>query len=177
MKAHIYFRHEPSCSVEFPKRSWFYAAREILLKEGLGHVQVFVEPNETVDAEEVPDNWFLRLIGWTKSMKLYGWYCNDDCTLHFTAGRDDYETLDTILHEIAHAKVHEHGVKESDHGPWWQFQFHLMKDLYRTELNRMMETKVRKVISEVELGKYESFEITFTEREFGVTRKKVVTIK
>lgn len=175
MKAHIYFPHEQP--VELTKRNWFYVAREVLLKEGLGHVQVFVEPKETVPAAEVSANWFLRLIGWKTDMKLYGWYCNDDCTLHFTAGRAEYETLDTILHEVAHAKVHEQGVNESDHGPWWQFQFHLLKDIYRADLNRLMEKELRRVISEVDLGKYKSYEVTFTEREFGVTRKKVVTIK
>lgn len=138
MRSSIFIEKE--ASISFEKRRWFYVAREVLMSEGLGHVQVFVEPNETVPAEEHSENWFLKFFGWTTSIRLFGWYCSDDRTLHFTAGRSDFETFDTLLHEIAHAIVHNRyqGFQEGDHGSWWKFQFHLLKDKYREEYTKLL---------------------------------------
>lgn len=138
MRSTIYIPLRVPISIE--KRRWFYTAREILMREGLDHVQILLEPNETVYAKNESENWFLKLLGWTEDAYLFGWYSNDDSTLHFTVSRCVFETFDTILHEVAHAIVHSHypGYVEDDHGPWWKFQFHLLKDKYRQEYDRLL---------------------------------------
>jgi hypothetical protein len=138
MRSAIFVEYHAALKLE--KRRWFYVAREILMSEGLDDVKVFVEPNETVPAEGYSENWFLKIIGWTTKIRLFGWYCNDDRTLHFTAGRSDFETFDTLLHETAHAIVHRRfvGYREEDHGSWWKFQFHLLKDKYRAEYSKLL---------------------------------------
>jgi hypothetical protein len=165
--------------VELENRRWFYTARQILMENGLDHIRVFIEPGDTVPCKQESSNWFLRLFGWTDDINVLGWYCLDDKTLHMCVQRSDIEVFDTLLHEVAHAMVHKTNLGDDhDHGPWWLFQFHLLKDQYREELHRLL---AHKVVDQLKLAwprgidKYTKVEVEVEEEDLGVTRRGVIT--